>query len=704
MVEDVKKRRFTKKDEESVADYVKQEFELRKGDSFRKTHEAIWSVIDKQIAMEAPKAQQKDKKKGDWHNSVQLGDIADALEVIGADTTRLLFPNDRSYFRPHIEIEGEIDPESGESKIDDNEQRIKDEVLRSLMVQQQADFGFRDRVKMSVKEALSHGGLVAVVEPSTMPKFHGGTDVEVLTSPTWTPYSMWNCYPDPSQHVIGTELFYRGSMIIKAEMPRSKVKKMPWRNIDKISEKQRGKTKDAPVEILYYYGDITIERTNGVMFLPNKKIVIADGHFAFQETNKTPFSPVIYTGYEKDDVRDPYFTSPLIKRSPMHSIATRSANKMLDAVDLSVEPPIAYDSLDPRFAKDGGPVIAPGAKIPTRGNASVKTIHVADPAPAREAMILAQRHVQDGTGVDATRKGVSASTEQTAFEVQKKDQKSEIRTIDFVGTLERQAVKPFLYMQHHLNTLELSNYPFYNSNKDTPDFLRASKSDLPKVVHFEITGSKEILGEEQRISRFATAVSFASQNERVAARTNWDSVSEEAWRLAGMKDPQRFVLTDDTNAEADQIKEQAEQAIQQMQEQMQKLMEEGKKTQLKLEKSEIEKATTKGELSIMEERQQAEVRIQSQQEALENKADEVAKDMATVEKLKTEVNALINTNQSLNNNVDANQQLIQQVNNLAQAISDSLSKMQEMDNERAARSQKVLEFVSSQEGFEGLLN
>jgi len=638
----VDKRRFTKKDQDYVTSYIKQERENRNGSEYRKTSENIWTVIDRQIAMQPPDSWNRSGKKEDWHNQVQLGDLADALEVLSADTLRLLFPNDR-WFRPHIELTSELNVETGQpERIPLDEQKKRDFVLRSLMIQQHVDFGFKDRVKSAIKEALSHGGFVAEVQWDSMDRFYDGSNIETLSSACWKTYSMWNCYPDPCPYYVGTELFYRGTMIMESFMPYTQVMRMnKWINLkdvpkDKDSNYKEGESQDPSVKITTYYGDMNIPRQQGKdMYLPNKKIILANGVFVYQETNPTPYLPIIYTGYEKDDIRNPYFTSPLIKRSPMHGIATRSANKMLDAVDLRTEPPVAYDALDPTLAKLGGVPIEPGVQIPTRGNARLQVLDTADPTWAFNALQFAQKHVQDGTGVDSTRKGVSASTEQTAFEVAKKDQKSEIRTVDFVGTMERQALLPFLYIQNDLNRSHLDNYPFYNNEINTPDFLRANKQDIPPSIRFEIVGSKEVLGEEQRVYRYTAAVNAAVGVPQISAMTDWQEIAEENWKLSGVKDPERFLKNDENqNVEAMQIQQEAEQAIQQLQQQIQQLTIDSETHKLRLAEKDAKISGSQQELRLFEERDQARRELEALEDSLLKERDRIN---AKIQKFKDEI-------------------------------------------------------------------
>ena len=205
MEDTVKNRRITKADHGKVKSFVFDTLRQREKSEVRKDHEVIWREVDRQVQMKPPTAVNKSGKADeDWHNAIQLGLLADALEILAADVMRLAFPNDRSWFAPHVSIPVEID-ENGDPIQDRTRQKKIDGVMRSLMNQQHSDFGFKDRMKLSVKEALTHGGMVFEVVWDQMAKFHGGSKIENLAAPVWQPHSMWNCFPDHSPHIIGTD-------------------------------------------------------------------------------------------------------------------------------------------------------------------------------------------------------------------------------------------------------------------------------------------------------------------------------------------------------------------------------------------------------------------------------------------------------------------------------------------------------------------
>jgi hypothetical protein len=580
----VKERKIRKSDWDKVEKYVTAIYDERKDSTFRKEHEGKWKEIDRQIAMNTMRRTNEKGKElpPSWHNVLELGELSKASEIITSDVMRITFPTDKVWFQPHVYLNWPTDPQTGRPKSETKKQKIADGLLRNLMSQQHQDFGFKSRFRLSVKEALHHGSFGAEIrfEREMMVKDEGR--VKTVGAPVWHPYSMWNTYPDPAPSVIGTNMFYTGSMIFVDYMPLSKLKKIAsgggWMQdrLSKVEAQENktkaGKTKD--VELVKFYGDISIERSDGDIFLPNAKVIIANGKLVYYAANDLPFSPVIYSGYERQDVRDPYYTSPIIKQSPMQKFSTIMANKFADAVALKVEPPIEYDGNDPDYVANDGPSIAPGAKTPTKSmGKGMQILDIGEPSFALQALQMGLRHMQEGTGVSALRSGSTNSDRQTAFEVNKVAQGAEIRTIEFIDVVSP-ALRAFLYMQHELNRLYLDDYEFYNDELHTPDVVRAKKSDIQANACFEIVGAKGMLGEEQRTERTTQVTAFASQNPLFAGELKPKEILMKMYSDAGNKNPEDFVKTDTNQTPQDAAKDaqmqQMGQIIQELQKELEK--------------------------------------------------------------------------------------------------------------------------------------
>jgi len=631
---DIKKRRINKKDWETVQEFVKKELKSRETDSFRKQHETVWREVDRQVAMQPTGVTSQDiQDEGDWHNQIELGNLSEASEILTADAIRLLFPASRTWMEAHSELPMQMD-ESGNNSIDALQQKRVDGRIRAFMSQQHKDFGLKARIKLSLKEAFHHGSFVVEVVEEDQMLVSEGSGIQTLHAPVWKPYSMWNAFPDPSPSVIGANTIYSGSMILKDYMSLNKLKVLASRGdegwmasqLSKVKVK-KNKNKDVDtddIELVKYYGDITIKRQDGDIYLPNSKVILANGTLVYYSPVSTPFPPIIYGGYERMDVRDPYYTSPLIKLSPTQKMASRSANKFLDSVDLETEPPLVYNASDPSFAANGGPTIAPGMKTPTNGSAKYEVIQAGNSASALNGLQFAINQIERGTAVNAIRAGGSDSVEKTKAEVTLADQRGEVRIVDFVEDLEK-PLCTFLYMQHYLNTQKVDKYPFYNPEMDAPDFEWMTKNELPRNVQFEIVGAKGVLGEEQRTQKTMAVTAFASQNPLFQNLIKPIELLKEAYQDAGNKNPERFlnVPNNEQDAKMQQVLQEVQTQVQQAQQQYEMQIHELQK-QLDIQKAVNDAKVTEAQMKAQSQIDVSEFKAHTQAMLDKEKADNKA--------------------------------------------------------------------------------
>ena len=551
----VKQRKITKKDWKTVEEFVKSELKSRETSEFRKKHEEQWREVDRQKVMDPLTLVSTGGQaiEPTWESTLELGELSKVAEVVSADVMRIIFPAERDWFDPHVELDPIMD-EQGNPLPPEPLQTIADDTYRALFAQQHMDFGFDGRFELSIKESLFHGSFVAEADWYDEMQVMDGTKVKHLGSPVWIPHSMWNCYPDPSPRAVAPSMFYTGSMIIRSYMPRWKLEMqksegwMPGRYTEVPHEEHntndvgpKNQTKD--VEIITYYGDAVIQRkSSDDIYLPNSRIVLANGVLVYWSPNKLPYPSIIYSGYEKQDVRDPYFTSPIIKLAAWGKMGSIMANEFISGVKLRNKPPIIYDEMDPNFAMNGGPQIFPGASHGTKGGADFKQVEIGDPSAALSALELCIRVLQGGTGVNEVRQGAPTNDRKTAFEVNKIAQGAEVRTVDFIRKL-NYALRSWLYMQHALNLKMLKEYTFYSDNMDTKDFVRISGAQYKEtpVIHFDVVGAKGILGEEQRMERQTQVTAFASQNPMFAPLLKPRELLLNMYKDAGTKNPDRFV-------------------------------------------------------------------------------------------------------------------------------------------------------------------
>lgn len=717
---EAKKRRLQKKDWDNVESFVNDTYNARKDSQRRKEHEAKWKEVDRQIEMQplkkvlvggkqAPKEQQ-------WESAIELGELSTASEIIADDVMRIVFQKD-VWFDPHVELKWPIDPQKGRPVMDNDKQAIADGLLRSLMVQQHKDFGLKQRFRLSVKEALHHGGLSAEIRFEKQMMVKDGDMVKTVGAPVWIPYSMWNTYPDPSPSVIGTNMFYTGSMILVEYMPLYKLKELAAKTDGyiqerlKLVEKRSNKNMDEDtedVEIIKFKGDVVIERGDGDIYLPNSEVRLANGKLIYWATGDLPYPNVIYSGYERQDVRDPYYTSPIIKMSPTHKMNTITANEFIDGTKLKLKPPIEYDSNDPDYAMNDGPVLAPGAKTGTRSmGQGMKALEIGDPRFALDAYSLLTQQMKEGLGVSANRSGVRDVDRETATAANLANQGAEVRTMGFIQQLEPQSLLPFLYMQHELNRRHLTEYTFYNDEMHTPDFVRASKKDIQANAHFEVVGSKGLLGEEQRSKKVMQTTAFFSGNPLFAPKLNVTEIMLEAYRDAGKKNPEEFVKADDKGP---QIPPQVMEKMKEMQAIIQQVSEENKALKSKHDE-------TMAKLSLdakkhQDEMQQSRVEFSAQME--QNRKDfmlevakfkaDIARDQATMQNERAQTVVSLNAGDEIGKvarNLEA--LAVSQGDALQKAsemIQDAASKMVVAEQEKQKNGRRKVKVKRTAEGFE----
>lgn len=613
--------KINKNDFDKIAEQVCAEFEYRKQSPFRKEHESRWRETDRQKKIEPPESLEKSGSVDeDWHNAIELGLTSSAIEIGSADIMRIEFPNNRKWFDPHT---------GG----DQESQKERDDEVRAFMSQQHIDFGLKPRFELSVKESLSHGSFVAFAEPKRLTQVEKGGKIFQLTAPVWKPHSMWHSYPDPSPEVMGTNLFYDGSMLVERYMKLRDMKNLGL-NLKGLEEEEHkiGSVTFKGIHVLIWKGPISIERARQNQFVPNADVWVSNGKekkTLKAVPNEFPFPNVMFGGYERQDVRDPYFTSPVHKNVPWHKLATRSANKFLDSVDLLTEPPVNYNENSPSSA-GAPPDLSPGAKNPTSTLGEIEVLQIGNPQIALEGLRYATEQSERGVNIDATRSGVSQSTEQTKFEVQKKDSRAEVRTVDFLSKLEDNGLRPFLYMQHIWNKKNLERYNYYNPELGQEDFNVMTKAKLPEEATFDVVGGRKVLSEEQRQQGVLTGYQLFSVDEEASLILNKAEHVKEVYSTFGVENPERL-LNIPTKDEEERFEEMlsvrtaqleaaiqaGEQTSQELSQEIQKLNEELSNVTLQSQKQELQ--LEQKDLLLAEEKlktQEQKTRAQSLQEEL----------------------------------------------------------------------------------------
>ena len=563
-------KKISEADFKKAEDCLKKELQKRKQSKYRKNAEDIWKNVDRQVALLPMEVDDVDAEE-EWLNVFDTGDLAKASENLTGDLLRTIFPDARNWFDPHIKPPTNLDEKTGENiPLGKKMQDMLDGRLRAFMTQQHADFGLRDRVELSLKEALHHGMFVAEVGEETLEMIVGDR-IKEITSPVWIPHSMWNCYPDPSPSMMGDSMFYRGSMFIRSYMPRNVFMEMAsgagWieKGVKSVPKRENTLKEDTTedIEIDTYWGTVRIpvsgdgmHPSDSDMYFPNHKAILANGKMVYLDANKTPYPPIVVKGYERMDVRDIYAFSPIIKQSPMQDITSIMANEFVNGVQLAARPPLTYDANDPEFIANGGPRISPGAKTASKGSSNFNQLKIGDPSVALKGVEFGTASMKEALG----RPGVQVGNRASATEVNTKQADSESGPFAFAVKVDM-ALRSFLHIQHYLNSVRKNfKYSYYCQEMDSPDWLEVTGKDLPEEVHFEIVGTKGLLGMAKRQVAFTQVNSFLLGRPELAPKLDTEEIVKQMYLDAGVKNPERFFKQPNAGALPPEVQQQMQQA------------------------------------------------------------------------------------------------------------------------------------------------
>ena len=82
----VAKRKITKKDWKTVANFISNSLKDRKANKFRVNHELIWTELDRQVQMQPLRRVDVSGKElpNTWRSAFELGELSRASEVFGS--------------------------------------------------------------------------------------------------------------------------------------------------------------------------------------------------------------------------------------------------------------------------------------------------------------------------------------------------------------------------------------------------------------------------------------------------------------------------------------------------------------------------------------------------------------------------------------------------------------------------------------------
>ena len=562
-------------DWKAIAEFIKNEKERRAGARVHK--EEQWAEVDRQLRMEAKPRVVASGAEDDWFPNIEQPLQFDTLEVTVADVKRLVFPRGTEWYNVNAELSDEyierfekrretkplIGSQPIPAKLD---QETANTLVKTAIDHYHRLFDFRANVIAFATEAVKYGSAVARVREVSLPQL--SNDFRGLKGdmrgPAMIPCSIKNTYLDDSPHSVMHEGMVSAPSTIGTKFQHlEKLKKAArlggnsngWMigQIKELEPLGGADEKIGHVELLEWEGDLIVPRKRGEsIFLPNVLVTVAVGNNAprpirFRE-NPTPFHSYAIGHYMREDLKDPYGVSPLIKGKSLQEAATLAFNSMMAAAALNAEPPIAWDGQDTQFAGTGGPRIHPGALLETDAPDRIVPLQIGDVAALQSVYLALLAQYEDLTGNTEARRGERARSHTSATGADIEAAQGVVRVQDFVNDLELGPLTSILYMEYAIiKDVMKRPQPVSVGSGGIEGWINLAAADLPDRSIFLVQGSSGQSNERQRIADFDGANAFALQVQAQAAKLgqkldiDYVEMILERYRFAGINNAQKFI-------------------------------------------------------------------------------------------------------------------------------------------------------------------
>lgn len=587
------KRRFDARDFDYIAENVIDEWGRRKRE--RKQREKCWAEIDRQIAME-PSVEFKKLPNGEidtnkkWMSEVELPLQAQALEVLTADSRRMMFPDSGSWFRAHAQVTDEYlakadfkshvygDEAEVPSQINqDNADKVVEGFLLHQFRQSVSDNAedFYTRYDKINAESFKYGvgvGRAVMWRRNLYTKTAMGVGREVRRIPVLMPVSVKHLYLDdrkPTMH--STQLLEPAHIacdnirLENLQLAANRGSNDPddddggWmpKNVKGLVADDNGY-----VTLLEMEGDIVVPRkTTRSMVIPGAIVTVALGskdsggnatrgvvRFRFR---KTQGSSYILHPYHYEGADDIYPASPLMKGRPIQIMCTDAANRLMDAAMLKNAPPIGWDRTDSWFQQNGGPVIHPYAQWGTADPAAIKAFTEVGGDPSVLSAVLRNgiSLYAELTGVLPARLGAQTTSHTTAFAKDAELQRGAVRTVDYVRQTGHGPMTRWLEMAYRMGRDAMS------ARDELPvwidaygGYVKVTKELLPETATYEWFGSGGPADEQQKRQMRIQSYNLALQMDAMAIQTgrpptlNVTNGIAEVLRQGGWTDIDPFIV------------------------------------------------------------------------------------------------------------------------------------------------------------------
>lgn len=556
----------------AIAQFIQQEHQRRVGR--RRNLDMEWREIDRQIDMTPIPAQRSSGQALDWYPNVEEPLQFNAIEVIGADVMRMMFPKGAQWFEPSSELSEEYAQrfadrrEQGINIIPGGQERtLLDQVGADAFVKAAMDhyhrlYDFRGNMSQVLMETIRYGTGIARVRELKAPEFlhsHRGTSANEIKGPAVIPTSIKNTYLDDTPQAM----MHEGTVIAPS----------PIRTTSQLLEdlKRAARTGDGYlpdriallkpkkdvdrrgiVELIEFEGDLLVPKSQGSIFLPNYLITVAVGakgpEVVRMRINPSPRRSLVPFFYMKTDAHSIYGTTPLMAGRPVQEAASFALNDLLAHGRFKVMPPVFYDRNDPNFAAGGGPDWFPGAMNGVDAPDRLNIANVGESTALLQSYLTLIKRYEDVVGVNDPRRGAQVRSHTTTGAHQLEAQRGITRTVDFAQDVAAGPMTTVLYMEYDIIRKVLKtpqSIPVDSAGME--GWINIAAADLPDRVMFRVSGADGVAEEQEKTAAFFAATQQAVQLAQAAAEAgkpvdiDFLEIITELYNRAGIQNAGKFV-------------------------------------------------------------------------------------------------------------------------------------------------------------------
>jgi len=550
MAEVIKKEKPGSTDFNKIADFVISEWSKRK--SRRIILEKEWKEIDRQLRMEPDKSLKLDSQgrrdsKSAWIPELELPLQSQTLEVLTADARRMMFPDSGPWFVSHVNLTDDFLETTDLSALisgDKNEvptsidQDGADKLVTGVVNHWHRQYDFHSNVDAINAESFKYGmgvGRARLVKKSVFQDKSRGVTRQDQVLPVLIPRSIKETYLDDNPYSLMNEGHLIAPAVIFEKTQRIEDLILAAKDGSSDPKKDdggwmRAQLKDLKgddsgnVQLLEYEGGLLVPiSSTETLHYPNAIVTVVVGvkdkstvsrvvRFRQKDASESTY---IEFPYHSEHVDTPYAASPLMKGRPIQIAATDALTRLLMAGAYDAQPALRYSPDDPRLAANGGPILYPGACIPSAD--PIEKIDIGNPTALLQVYVGLLQQYFDVTGVNAPRLGAQTKSHTTAFAKDAEITQGTVRTVDYVRSSLKGGLTRWLDLAYKMGSKHLGQSEIYIDAYN--GFVDIDKSKLPETVVFEAHGSGGPAEEQAKRDQRLNSMQLALQVDNIALQT-----------------------------------------------------------------------------------------------------------------------------------------------------------------------------------------